>query len=212
MKEKKEEEPKSALNIVLFPDKIVSNKSKLYSARISSKFDAEFILDRAHLPHITLYQGLYPDRNIADLISALTKLPAWNKDFEIVMDGFSVSHDTFLFWNALRSKKLHDLHESVVNAANGFREGNIAPNTIKMMEGLTVAEQEMVKKTGSILNFEMFNPHITISRLKNASDSQQALEYLGGSEWATFKPESIHIAKLGDHGTVSESIEEIFYR
>lgn len=213
MKESKETEPMSSLNIVLLPDKIVHGKAVLSSTRLSRNFDTEFALDsRLFRPHITLYQGYFPDRNIKELFESLRKFPAWGEDAKVVMNDFQISHGTFIFWNAVKSPFLKELHEMIVESANLLREGNIAPNTQAMMDSLPENEVEMVKKTGSILNLELFNPHITLTRLKNAADASRAMDYLGASDFAKFKPEAICVGKLGDHGTVSEIVEEILYR
>lgn len=212
VKERIGEEPKTALNVVLFPDKIASNQAKLYRQRVSNKFETEFVLDSTHIPHITLYQGYYPDRNISNLLTSLTKLPVWDKNFKLKMEGFSVSRNNFLWWNTVKDKPLKDLHEAVMNASNDLREGNISPNVFDMMDGLSAEEKDMVKRTGSVLNLDMFNPHITLTRLKKSDDSADVLNYLGNSDIVTFRPEAIYVTKLGQHGTVSEVVDEIFYR
>ncbi len=213
MKEADKTEPKSALNIVLLPDKIVHGEAVLCSTRLSRNFETEFTLDsRLFLPHITLYQGYFPDRNIDVLFEELRKFPVWGEDAEIVMKNFQVSHGTFVFWEAVKSPFITGLHEMIVGSANRLREGNIPFNIQEMMGNLPEEEREMVKKTGGILNLDLFNPHITLTRLKSAKDGKNALDYLRGSQPSKFSPQALYVGKLGDHGTVSEIVEEIFYK
>lgn len=210
MKERGENEPKTALNIVLLPDRTVFNKALTFSYRVTRRCPSEFVLDsERYKPHITLYQGYYPDRNLAGLYDALKDIGRKNQQFEVQMGDFELSHGTFLFWNCVKTLELKALHESILEKANPLREGNIPPITAQLLPRLPDNEKAMVQATGSILNKELFHPHITITRLKNASESPLALRMLGREEKALFVPDKLAVAHLGPHGTISEIIQEI---
>lgn len=204
------DELKTALNIVLLPDKTVFNKALSFSNKITQKLDCEFELNGNQFrPHITLYQGYYPDRNVQALFDALENISKQNQQIEVQMGNFDLSHGTFVFWSCVKTSALQKLHDKIIEKINPLREGNIAPNTLEMLPGLPDNEKAMVKATGSILNKELFYPHITLTRLKNASDGPSALRLIGQEDKVSFVPSMLAVAHLGPQGTISKIVTEI---
>lgn len=205
-----EQEAMTGLNIVLLPDRKVFNKALTYSYNITRRFSHEFVLDSERFrPHITLYQGHYPNRNIEKLISSLEEMKNPSKEVVVEMNDFQLSHDTFIFWNSKKTPELQNLHERILTIANPFREDNIPPITKELYPTLSDIEKRMVDTTGSILNKELFHPHITLTRLKHKEDGGDVLKSIGKGEEMSFVPYSIAVAHLGAHGTISDIVNEI---
>ncbi len=159
MVEAKEGEPKKALNVVLLPNEVVNNKALTFSYQVTRTNSSAFQLDNdSHLPHISLYQGYYPERNVDELILRLMDIAQDSVNIPIAMNGFRLSRGGFVWWNAVNRTELQALHERVLEQANPLREGLIAPNIRDLMGGLSVEEKEMVEKTGSVINKELFAP------------------------------------------------------
>lgn len=205
-----QQEAMTALNVVLLPDRKVFNKALTYSYNITRRFSHEFVLDSEKFrPHITLYQGYYPNRNIEKLISGLEKMENPDEEVNAEMNEFHLSHETFVFWNCIKTPELQNLHERILTIANPFREGNIPPITQELYPSLSDKEKRMVDVTGSILNKELFRPHITLTRLKHIEDGADVLKSIGKGEKMSFLPYSIAVTRLGAHGTISDIVTEI---
>lgn len=209
MLESKEGEPNSALNVVLLPGEEAKNKALTFSYQVTRTNSSAFQLDNySHLPHISLYQGYYPERNVDELILRLMDIAQDSVNISIEMDGFHLSRGGFVWWNAVNSAELQALHERILEQANPLREGLIAPNIRDMIDNLSDEEKDMVEKTGSVVNRELFSPHITLARLMHVS--QNPLACLRGYDTnVSFSPTNLVVADMGQHGTVSKIVEKI---
>ncbi len=209
MVESKEGEPKRALNIVLLPDDTVRNKALTFSYQLTRTNSSAFQLDNdLHFPHISLYQGYYPERNVDELILRLLDITKEPENISVSMDGFSLSRGGFVWWNCINTPQLQTLHERILGQANPLREGLIAPNVRDMMGSLSDDDKEMVERTGSVVNGELFKPHLTLTRLTRVV--QTPLDCLQGYDTnVAFLPTMLCVADMGQHGTISKIVEEI---
>lgn len=206
--ETREQEPATALNIVLLPDQQTTEQAIELSQRIATLYGVEFVLDTQQFrPHITLYQGYYPNRNLPKLRSSIADLAKQLGPTEVSLYGSQLVLDTFLFWNCQKTPALQAMHQESFAAANPLREGFIAPNVAALTD-LTEEERELIQRTGGILNGVRFLPHITITRLKNPAEGQKAMEIVQKTPPISFPVKGLYIAHLGPHGTISEIVDE----
>lgn len=198
-----------SLNIAILPDSERRNKAIELSKKLASKVPSYFVLDGEHFhPHFTVYQAHYPVRNLEKLKIALYEIARRLKDLEITMTDFKVSHETFVFWSCLKTEDLISAQKEAIGIANPLREGLILP---QLKDGRVESEgdKEDIRNYGSLLIGPRYEPHITITRIKNPKDSDKVLEILGEAKRETFRPESLVLAYLGDHGTVTKIIEKV---
>ena len=207
----KKTEAKTALNIVFLPDNIIAGKAlNICNNLKKQKISLVFQLDtKKYRPHITLFQGYYPNKNIPTLIEKLKSKLALVPRTRIEMDDFWVSPAGFVWWNCKKTQQLQEIHEEILDVALPLQEGNISSNNMAMIDILPERERKMIDTTGSIYNRELFSPHITISRLGDFEKAEKALHYLGQGESGSFTPTVITIAHLGEHGTISNTVERI---
>jgi len=192
-----------ALNIIYLPDEKTRNKAIELSQKLAARLPREYILNPKNpLPHITIYQGLFPIRNQEKVKEAVRQIASQSKPFEITMNEFTVDVVRgFVWWNCLKTSRLAEIHKETLKEANPLREGLI-PEVIKAYQA-SIEEKNEIKKYGSIIN----PPHITISRLKNPDDGEKVLKILGEGEHSVFRVNRIALGRMGDHGTVTEIIE-----
>ncbi len=192
-----------ALNIVYLPDEPTRNKTIELSQKLAARLPTEYILNPKNpLPHITIYQGLFPIKNQEKVKEVIKQIASQIKPFEITLTEFVIGVvKSFVWWNCLKTSRLAQIQKVVVEKANPLREGLI-PEVIKTYQ-VSIEEKNQIKKCGSIIS----PPHITISRLKNPDDGEKVLKILGEGEHSVFRVDRIALGHMGDHGTVTGIIE-----
>lgn len=197
-----------SLNIAILPDKKVQENAIVLSSKIAQQFQTEFVLNTTNLlPHITVYQAHFPSKNIEKIKNLLVKETNLLKPIKINLDIFSISYETFLFWNCVRTRELIEYQKFTIEKLNDLREGLILPH-IKNVQGISLEDQQDIDQYGSLLIGPRYKPHITITRLQNTVDGREALQVLK-SESAndSFTTNSLVLAYLGNHGTVNGMID-----
>ncbi len=198
-----------ALNIVILPSVDVKKEAIKQSENLTKKFASEFTLNTKNFrPHITIYQGYFPYKNLDSLKKTLLKFSKESKKFSVFMSDFWISPGRFVWWNAKKSKEIMEFHRQILKLANPLREGLIAPPALEQLEELGEKERRNVLKTGAIYHGELYVPHVTLTRLKNEKDRNGAMKTLGETETIDFQVTKLIVANLGEHGTISNIIEE----
>lgn len=200
------------LNVVLFPDKKTRQTVIEWSNDLSQKFDTYFVLDGINFnPHITLYQARYPVKNQEELMKRIERLVEKFHPFTVNMKGFS-EHWGFIFADVEVSPQLRTIHDGVVDSLNELREGEIA-STVKALTDLTKEQKNAVDKYGYIYAKDTFTvPHITITRLKDIKQKDEALRSLDGLNPFSFVARTLAIAPTAEHGTCPKPIKTFYIK
>ena len=195
-----------ALNIIYLPDEQTRNKAIELSQKLATELFTEFVLNPQNpLPHITIYQALFPTKNLEKIKEFIKDLSSDIKAFEIEMNGFWVNVVRgFVWWNCVKIDQLVKIHLETLEKLNPLREGLVSEG-LKTYPG-TDDDKNDIENYGSLLVGKRYTPHITITGLKNADNDKKVLEILG-NQTNSFRAKSISIGYLGNHGTVTEIIE-----
>lgn len=195
-----------ALNIVYLPDGITRKKAIEFSEKVGSKLPTEFVLGQDTIPHITIYQALFPTKNISNVKDVIRKIAAKTGFFEIEMNEFVVNVvKGFVWWNCQKTEQLTKIHLETIEKLNPLREGLVS-EVLKNYPA-TEADKKDIENYGSLLIGNRYTPHLTITALKNSYDGEKALEILGEAS-SNFRVDRIALGYLEKHGTVAEIIEE----
>ena len=211
IEEKERGEPQSSLNIVLLPSDAVKQQVITWSKALSNNFVTEFKLDNeSFIPHMSVFSGVYPERNVYKLKQYISDLSAKQNQLTIYLGQFVVMYDTFIFWNANKSVSLglQVLHEVIAAGVNDLREGLI-PEATRSLTSLNAEDQRLIDQYGGVNNGKNYFPHITLTRLKDPRDANQALQYLNSQKIFEnkFVADSLAVGRMGEHGTVSRITE-----
>ncbi len=208
---KKTEGLSVTLNIAILPSNNTAMEAIGMSKKVENEIESEFILDnRKVLPHITVYQAQYPNKNV-ELLKKLVQDLSQGESFEVNLDVIEVSHETFLFWKCDTANVLRELQERAIKIANPLREGLI-PAQFANVAGLSEGDKYDIKTFGALLIGSRYEPHITITRLKRKEDAEKAMRILGSSKKLSFKPKALILGYLGQHGTVTDVIESFRFK
>lgn len=198
-----------SLNIAILPDRKTQQQAILLSQKISDSYPTFFTLNETTLlPHITVYQAHFPQENIGKVNQAVEKVLRDYNSFVLNLQGVSVSHETFIFWDCAKIQILESLQKDVIESVNMLRNGLVLPH-LKNVTGLSREDNEDIKQYGALLIGPRYRPHITLTRIKNSSDAKAALGVLTAQQSSRVQVSGIVTAYLGDHGTVNGVIKHI---
>lgn len=203
----------ATLNIAILPSDEVAAQAIAMSRKIAEEVGSRFILNSDNLiPHITVYQAQYPDKNISKVKEITRNLSLEQELFEMKLNVITVVYGTFLFWNCEKSLILQNLQKKAVKLANPLREGLI-PTSLADVRNLSEGDRYDVKTFGALLIGPRYEPHITITRLKRKEDAEKAIRILGSSKKnLSFKPKALILGYLGQHGTVTGIAESFRFK
>jgi len=173
---------------------------------MSSSFETYFTLDgKTAYPHITVYQAKFPNNNLGKLTSELKEILNEIGTIDVKMNGFR-NYGEYIFWKCNMSKDLFRLHKTILNRLNPLREGLILDI---FKEGkFNEIESKNIKQYGSMVVDTIYEPHITITRLRNVSDSQKSMNILESGDYK-FDVTKISLGYFGPHGTITGIMKQI---
>lgn len=207
----KETESAVQLNIAIIPDPRIREEALRLSELLGRNFDIHFVLNNKNLiPHVTISQARYPERNLGKVIDVV-KEQIKVKPFKVNLNTFDVRYGQFVFWNAKRTPNLVAFHQQVVDATNPLREGLVIEH-VAAMEGLSPEDVSDRENYGALLIGPHYQPHITLTRLKQTTPVENITKVIGKGKQDQFDVEKIIVGYLGNHGTVNGIIEEILLK
>ena len=194
-----------SLNIVILPDALATQKAIEMSKAVSEHLPTHFVLNATNrLPHITVYQAHFPRHNMDAVKKNISDIASVVKPFEVTLDRTTISYRTFLFWNCVKTQKLTHLQQQVIASVNHLRNGLLLPS-LQTITHLSKDDQNDIKQYGALLIGPRYEPHITITRIRNEQDGEKAASLCNAI--ARFNVNRLVIGYLGEHGTVTEVIQ-----
>ena len=197
------------LDVVILPSREVSQKAVELSGEIAKDLSVFFTLhEQERIPHISIYQAAYPTKNISGIKTTLRDICAKSHSFPIELLKSSWEKEGWIAFDAHKSKDLSTFHQLVVEKLNPLREGNIMLSDKENLNLYSTRERENVEQYGYVLAMDLFQPHLTITRLKESNENIIAatVQKLEGSTF-TFRADTIALCTLGKHGTCVSILE-----
>lgn len=196
------------LNIVFLPDEATREKAIEMSRKVAENLPVEFVLGQGTIPHITIYQAMFPNKNLGKVKGIIRDLASKMGPFQVEMGQFWVNAVRgFVWWNCLKTDQLSEIHWKFIKETNNLREGLI-PDSLKAYRIKGEQDKMEIKNYGALFAGARYTPHLTITALKNPDDEQKAYEILGKEKESLFTVDKISLGSLGPYGTVTGIIEE----
>ncbi len=197
------------LNVVVLPDEKTKKQILSWSRVIAERWKTNFVLDDAtYIPHLTLYQTRYPSKNIEQIKNVIRQFALGIKPFKVALSGISAFYG-FLFYDAVKEKTLLENHSQLVDLLNPFREGHITEEQQGMLESSEISDamKEGIVLWGSPVSKDQFIPHITITRLTQMGEAENALSFLKPIEMS-FQVSKLYLSNVDHDGTSTKILEE----
>jgi 2'-5' RNA ligase len=191
------------LNVAFKMPAEVSKEAIALSKEVAEKEETYFVLDGIDIiPHTTIYSPEYPGKNLEKVIETTENIA---KEFSPIEIKFkNIWPDVgwgYVIASFENSDKIKNIHEKIITALNPLREGHI------FKEEEVGERKENIEKYGhpNVMNF--YNPHVTITRLKDETNFEKIVSELN---WKIkkFKVDTIMVCAMGEHGTCRKIIGE----
>jgi len=198
-----------AIDVLLEPDRTMTDKSKSLNARLRENYRAGYQLDATHTPHVTLLQSFVRAKDFDTVTAAITKVLAveeptkmklTNKRLDYVMfAGLAV---TILVVE--RTPELVRLHHKITDVVAPFSVSG--GTTAAFVGGRAVAETvEWVETFVPKASGDNYLPHVTAGVATEAYLKQlKAAPF----EPFAFSPEALAVFQLGNFGTAAKKLWE----
>lgn len=193
------------LNVVILPDEKVKEVAIDFSRKVREGHQADFVLDgKTNHPHVTIYPARFPQKNVDAAIAYLKTIASRMAPFEVALGKF-YNHSGFIWWNAELTNEFVHLHRAVLYQLNPLREDLVLKGFQSGKFGMD--ETYNIQNYGYSLVGSLFQPHITISRVSDQQDARRVVEEMR-PRVAKFIATKIHLGVQGEHGTLTEILEE----
>lgn len=200
------EEKYVQLNIAFrMPEEVAQEAMKL-SREIAEKEDAYFVLDGAtYFPHATNYAVEFPEKNLEKIINTVQELVADFAPLEICATE-NIAEQGWVGVYFEYSQQFKEIHTAFVEKLSPLRENRIREK-FDIGTFSSEEEQENIEKYGHPWILNLYNPHLTITKLKDNIIAEKIAREL---EWKIekFQIDSIGIFVSGEHGTCRKLLKK----
>ena len=198
-----------AIDVLLEPDRTMTDKSKSLNARLRENYRAGYELDATHMPHVTLLQRFVRAKDFDAVTAAITKVLVAEQPTEMKLTTKSLDYVMFagLAVTVLvveRAPELVRLHHKITDAVAPFLvSGGTAAAFVgakAIAETVDWVETFVPKSSG-----ENYLPHVTAGVATEAFLKQlKAAPF----QTFTFRPDGVAVYQVGNFGSAAKKLWE----
>jgi hypothetical protein len=198
-----------AIDVLLQPDRTMTEKSKFINARLRENYRAGYELDAAHMPHVTLLQRFVRTEDLNGVFAAITKVLLAEQPTEMKLTTKSLDYVMFagLAVTVLvveRAPALVRLHHKITDAVAPF---SVSGGTAAAFVGANaIAETvDWVRTFVPKASGENYLPHLTAGVA-----TETFLKQLRAAPFEpfTFMPDGVAVYQVGNFGTAAKKLWE----
>ena len=194
-------------NLVLVPSPQLAAQAVNTSQKLAH-FDSLFVLeDGKRYPHISLYKFQLKAEDIPKVDEVLAVIAQKISPLQLKAEKYNFEHDGYHFVGVQYEKtaELLELQHEVIIAVNPIRAGMREKDKVRMQSATGLA-LEYFQKYGYNLMGELFQPHISLTFLKAAS--QAAPKVLPDLRHFDGNFVGLGLFETGDYGTAIRKLAE----
>ncbi len=197
-------EGKFDFGVAIFPPQEIQDAALWLLEQIKSqKIELTNTLDATHLPHITLFQGSFPEDPQNTLQWLLDEIK--NTPLELEMeDHLFVNTNGNVFWNVKITPELQQLHEEMIALCKPLTKWYLMKQRVERLTNalsdLSEESKANVLEHGFAAAGNLFLPHITLGKLVNRDNDTQLLDI--ALPKMSFTASQIIGGPLGYHGNI----------
>jgi hypothetical protein len=193
-------------NIVVLFDQQLTEELISLSQKINKQIPSFIVLNNIDMfPHLTIYTTNFPEENLSLVEQKLTNLVKQFKPFDLIFNEKVIDMKT-IFINALRDDYLYQLHTTVVDELNEFRNGLYDEKELFFI-GDNQARKESLLKYGMWAAKDLYLPHATISRPISNEDCEKAFALLPDKINYQTKITGLSLVERGPNGTCKKILK-----
>jgi hypothetical protein len=198
-----------AIDVLLEPDRTMTDRSKSLNARLRENYQAGYALDATHMPHVTLLQRFVRAKDFDAVTAAITQvlvaeqptaMKLTTKSLDCVrFEGLAVA-----ILVVERTPELVRLHNKITDVVAPFSVSGGTPAAFvgaDAVAGTIDWVETFVPKSSG----ENYSPHITAGIATEAFLEQLRAEPF---EPFPFWPEALAVFQIGNFGTAAKKLWE----
>ncbi len=192
------------ISVVLLPPKHIADQAILISEILQKK--SEFTLSKILHPHITLYMTDILTKDLS-LVLSVFEASACNIDLPaLTQETYRQKKSGYVDVLFSNTTTLQNAQRTIAEKINPLRRELVAHKEI--LSSLSELQRKNVLDWGYPDMGELFEPHMTFSRLKETARDRDILTDLPSCAFS-FTPTGIALSLVGEHGTCTEILKEI---
>jgi 2'-5' RNA ligase len=173
--------------------------------KVAEKENVYFTLDGVDfIPHATIYSPEYPEKNLEKVVEIAEKIAKEFSPIEVEFKNIWPNVGWgYVIASFENSDEIKNIHEKIVTSLNPLREGH----TRDKDKDALGERKENIEKYGYPTVMNLYDPHITITKLKDENNFEKIVSEL---DWKIkkFKVDTIMVCIMGEHGTCRKIIKE----
>ncbi len=155
-----------AVDVVLLPDPAVAQSASAANARLVERFGRHIVLDRDHLPHISLAMGCIDADDTERIGRALARVASECPPGELAITGIATTLSaggrqvsSFIL---AQTQPLQVLHERIMAAMQADFSNEVTPEMVYGDEDVAETTLAWIRHYRQKAAFKAFFPHITL--------------------------------------------------
>lgn len=191
------------LNVCMLPTQSVKQQCIAISQSINEEL-VRFKLGAELFPHATLYMARFPEESVIEVAQAVQSAAGGFSPTFLKHSGYYLTEGNYLEVSYQRTPELLALHSAVIDSLKQFRVSPGQPLIESYYGPYNKAQQRNVEETGYDLAYDLYRPHITLTRYKEncVPDEFSALP----AAKLSFTLPKIALYKADENGAVYEEI------
>lgn|SRR3989344_2206837 len=192
------------INVCIIPEASVGDKCVELSQALASPATM-FLLDGKNaFAHMTVFMARFANSEISNVLEATRKALEWQRSFRCEHTGYFMTAGRYLEASYRKSKEFKDLHESLINHLKDYRINPENPFEEGYFTPYTPEQQENAKKTGYDLAYNLYRPHVTLTRYKEGEVPEEFPGFTPAK--LSFSLSKVCVYKANDNGAVYEEL------
>jgi hypothetical protein len=198
-----------AIDVLLEPDRTMTDKSKSLNAQLRENYQAGYALDATHMPHVTLLQRFVRAKDFDAVTAAITKVLVAEQPTAMKLTTKSIDYVRFAGLAVAvlvveRTPELVRLHHKITDAVAPFSVCGGTPAAFvgaeAVAETVDWVETFVPKSSG-----ENYLPHVTAGIA-----TEVFLKQLKAAPFEpfAFRPDALAVFQIGNFGTAAKKLWE----
>jgi hypothetical protein len=194
------------INVCVIPEASVGDGCIKLSQTLKSN-STMFVLDgKSKFAHMTVFMARFANSEIPNILNFTKKALSTVNGFFCEHTGYFMTAGRYLEASYRKSKEFMDLHESLINNLKDLRINPGDPFEEGYFTPYIEEQQKNVKETGYDLAYNLYRPHITLTRYEEGKVPKIFPAFAPVA--LSFQLNKICAYKADDNGAVYELLEE----
>jgi 2'-5' RNA ligase len=191
------------LNVCIIPTDSVAQQCVEISQSFKEE-DVRFKLGSGLFPHSTVYMAQFDESRLGEVNAAFVAMIPKLQPVALSHSGYYLTEGGYIEVSYQRTPELQQFHSSVIEALKDFRAEPGNPKVESYFGPYNQQQRKNAKETGYDLAYDLYRPHITLTRYKEGIVPVEFPAFPQAS--LSFTLPKIALYKADENGAIYEEI------